>query len=202
VATAVPFEGRGSSRTRMRDCLPLAGVPEELARCSACVQAELVAVWVGQLDAVNQISKKGRTEGDQPFGLAAGVSGNQIEALPVPSLLGFDRWSAPRDLGATERRLDHGLLVLVSSHTSGQSSASRQNRPTSRVPSQVTSPRKPVPARKSFPAPITHSSLPPGSASTTTSVVGLLAHVNVAAAQPQRRLDGPELVLEAAACQV
>ena len=33
------------------------------------------------------------------------------------------------------------------SQTSGQSSASRQKRPTSRVPSQVTSPRKPVPAR-------------------------------------------------------
>jgi len=77
------------------------------------VQSELIVVWVGQLDAVIQISKKGRTERDQPFGLAVGVSGHQIKALLVPSLLGFDRWTAPRDLGAAERCLDCGLLVLV-----------------------------------------------------------------------------------------
>ena len=39
-------------------------------QCSAFVQPELVAVRVGQLDAVSQVSKNGRTERDQPFGLA------------------------------------------------------------------------------------------------------------------------------------
>ena len=69
----------------------------------------------------------------------------------------------------------HGDWTAVSSswsHTSGHPSASRQNRPTSRVPSHETSPSKPQPARKLFPGSITQNSLPPGSANTTWSSSG------------------------------
>src|SRR3954471_24447051 len=54
-----------------------------------------------------------RTPPEQPLRLAPRGGGHQTEALPVPSVFGLDRWPAPGDLGATERRLNRGLLVLI-----------------------------------------------------------------------------------------
>ena len=62
---------------------------------SGLVQAELVAVGVGKLDTVRQAGKTDRSEGDESFRLAGGVGGDQVEALPIPCLLGFDLRSAP-----------------------------------------------------------------------------------------------------------
>lgn len=66
---------------------------ESVARGSVTVKAEFVAVWVGHLDAVSPVGKTGRTERDQSFHLAGGIRGDQVEALPVPCVLGLDRWS-------------------------------------------------------------------------------------------------------------
>jgi hypothetical protein len=54
---------------------------------SACAKAELVAVRVGQRNAVRQVAKTGRAERNKSFGLAGGISGDQIEALSIPSVL-------------------------------------------------------------------------------------------------------------------
>src|SRR4051812_15113061 len=77
---------------------------------------EFVAVWVGQMHAVGQVGDSGRTERDQSFRIPVEVGGDQVEALPVPSARGVGRPSGPRiprDLGATERRLDCDLLLVV-----------------------------------------------------------------------------------------
>src|SRR4051812_10416600 len=58
-----------------------------------------------------------RTERDQSVRLAGRVIGDQVERLPVPTVLALDGRSAtpqiPRDLGAAEGRLHGCLLVLV-----------------------------------------------------------------------------------------
>ena len=82
------------------------------------------------------------------------------------------------------------------SHTSGHPSASRQNSPASRLPSHEISPRKPQPARKLFPGSITQNFVAAGVGQHDVVLLLELSHVDVAAAEPQRRLDGVPLVLE------
>ena len=85
------WQGRLASQA---DRLPGRARSRSLYR-SGCVKSELVAVRVGQLNAVRQVGKSGRTERDQSFCLAGGASGDQVEALPVPSGFAFHRRSAP-----------------------------------------------------------------------------------------------------------
>ena len=134
---------------------------------SAVREAELVAVWVEQLDSVVLgAAEPVRSQDDESvdFDCQIAVGQDEVEALPVPPALGRHRRAAPRDLGATVRGLDRSLLVLI--HTRGQPSASAQKSPTCRVPSQASSPRKPQPAKNELPGSITQNSFPSGSAST------------------------------------
>ncbi len=71
-------------------------VLQPVARRSMCVKAEHVAVRVCQLDVARRGGQMGRAERDQSFRLAGGVGADQVEALPVPSVLRFGARLAPR----------------------------------------------------------------------------------------------------------
>ena len=108
------------------------GLLESVARRSVGVQPQVcIAIWIGHFDAVSAAPESpARTERDQSLRLAAGVSGEQVEALPVS----FRSWVRP-GAGYSEspwswcRRTVTGPAVcsfLVP--RSGLARASRQNK--------------------------------------------------------------------------
>src|SRR4051794_33172249 len=143
----------------------------------------------------------GRAQREQPLGLAAGVGSHQIEALPVPSVFGFDRWAAPGDLGAAERRLHRGLLVLIPYQGPVQCVAPEQADVACSVAGDLAEIARSGQEAVARPD---HAECVSIRISQHDVVgVGFLAHVKVAAAdETQRRFYGPLLVLGAVAGQV
>lgn len=141
---------------------------------SATCHAELVAVRVRQLDTPSTPSARScgavAPRSREPVDLDADAAHGELEALSVPPPPRLHGRPAPGHLGPTGGGLDRGLLVLVPHERPAQRLGPEV--PDPRVPSQASSPRSPVPARKAFSGSMTHSSLPSGSASTTCRSCG------------------------------
>lgn len=126
-------------------------------------------VGIREPDPAAPLTDHGRPERDEALRLARRVGRHEVEALAGPR--GAVGVSPPHEILVPPP----GDWIAVSSsrsHTSGQPRARCQNRPTVRLPSHATSPRRPHPARKRLPGSMTQNSSPPGSASTTCSSSG------------------------------
>ena len=173
---------------------------KSLSERSGCVQGELVAVHVGKLDTVSQGAKAGGTERDEPVYLPAEVISNQVEALPVRPVLGFDRRAAPRDLRAAKRRLYRGLLVLVSYQRPAQCVAPEQ----ADIPGSATGDLAQAAGagQKAIARPDHTELVPTRVGEHDEVVIGLLTHVDMPTSKAQHRFNGPLLVRQAATGQV
>jgi hypothetical protein len=165
------------------------------------VDTELVAVWIGQFDTVNQVSYQARPKGEQPMNLFAWVCGHEIQALLVPSLLGWHGWATPGNLGPSQRRLDSGLLVLVPHERPLQGGAPEQADVTASLACDLA---EEAGASQEFVAGLNHTERVAAwvSQNNEGGGVGLLANIETATTKAQGSLDGLTLVLDAAARQV
>ena len=161
---------------------------------------EFVAVWVRARR--RRLGRRARVAPSATSRVTSAAGSAQRARSVAGSSPSWGRRVARPTTPSCRRRGDCTAVSSSWSQTSGQPSASRQKRPTSRCPSHATSPRRPQPARNMFPGSITQKAFPPGSARTTWLLFRELPDVEMVGAQPQRRVDDALLVLEGRAGQM